>query len=140
MLKWSSECLMTYESLGTITITLENTYRSDPLSACSNLHTSTVFRSTDSHSHSSSAFLHDPRYSVTNTSLAQHRTTSSAYTIDSVASFITFSVSTSIIIIYTIILLKSVCLSVCLSVTVSKLQVAILARSSRKMSQTARIC
>ena len=41
----------------------------------------------------------------------------------------------AIYVIYTIILLKSVCLSV----TVSKLQVAILARSSREMPQTVRI-
>ena len=43
------------------------------------------------------------------------------------------------IIIYTIICLKSVCLSVCLSVSVRRLQVAILARLSREMSLTVRI-
>ena len=40
-------------------------------------------RSTDSHSHSSSVFLHDSRYSVIATSLPPHRTTSSANIIDS---------------------------------------------------------
>ena len=45
---------------------------------------------------SSKAFLHDSRYSVRSTSLTPHNTMSSANSIDSGASFLTLSVSTSI--------------------------------------------
>ena len=45
---------------------------------------------------SSKAFLHDSRYSVMSTSLSPHNTMSSANSIDSGASFLTLSISTSI--------------------------------------------
>ena len=75
------EAVATY--LCTITITLENTLRSDTLSASSKPHTSSVFWYTESHSLSSSDFLHDSRYSVVATSLGPQRATTYANTIDS---------------------------------------------------------
>ena len=53
-------------------------------------------RSTDPHSPLFQGFLHDSRYAVMSTSLSPHNTMSSANSIDSGASFLTLSVSTSI--------------------------------------------